>query len=312
MTDTGDRLFEEAARWHIRLRDPDAPARVHDAFLDWIRQDPRHLAAYDRAEALWQAMEPPAPARDEAAISALVAQGRGRKGRGLVCLALAVGLGLWQGPDAWDSLRADHVARTGSRDSIVLEEGSRIDLNSGSAIAVAFGPGERRVRMFRGEAFFDVAHDAARPFVVDMPEGSLRVTGTRFNVDLAGEAAEVALLEGRVTLSARDAPGTTALAPGQQAAVRPSGVGDPAPFDAESRTAWRGGRMIFYRTPLREVIAELGRYRRGAVLLLNDGAAELPVTGAFSTEDPDQVIDIIAETMGLSVHRVPGALTVLR
>lgn len=315
-----DKLFEEAARWHIRLRDPDARPELHDTFLVWVRQDPRHLEAYDRAESLWRSMgnaDTAETRRDENAIASLVAEGRSRRRAarvaGIIGCLLVAGLGLWQGPDAFDSLRADHIAWTGQRESLVLEDGTRIDLNSGTAIAVDFTDTERRVRMFRGEAFFDVAHDIAQPFVVEMPEGSLRVTGTRFNVDLTQDVADIALVEGAVTLVARNAPDMpTNLSAGHRASVRTGSVSAPQTFDIESRTAWRSGRMIFYRTPLSEVLAELGRYQRGGIVLMNDRAASLPVTGAFSTEDPAEVTDIIAETLGLSVHRVAGALTVVR
>lgn len=317
---TDDRVFEDAARWHIRLRDPEAPTELHDAFLRWIRQDPRHLQAFDRAEALWRAMgsrEPDDGRRDEPAITALVAQGRSprrvARSAGGLGLLLVVGLALWWGPDAVDSLRADHIAWTGERENLLLEDGTRIDLNSGTALSVAFTPTERRVRMFRGEAFFDVAHNAAEPFIVELPEGSLKVTGTRFNVDLRRGVTDVALLEGSVALTARDAPeAITRLVPGQSAAVRTDSVGTPQTEDAETHIAWRSGRMIFYRTPLAEVLRELARYQRGRIVLMNAKAGALLVTGAFSTDDPADVMDIIADTLGLSVHRVGGALTVVR
>lgn len=318
--DADDKLFAEAATWHIRLRNPDAPPELHDAFLGWVRQDPRRLDAYDRAEALWQSMgqsDADRAPRDEAAIAALIAEGRPRhplaRGIAVAALAVAAALALWQGPDALDSLRADHIAWTGQRETLQLDDGTRIDLNSRSAIAVEFTGGERRVRMFRGEAFFDVAPDSTRPFVVEMPSGRLRVTGTRFNVDLTQNAADIALVEGSVTLAARDSPDSPAsLSPGQQATLRSTGIEPPHDFDAESRVAWRSGRMIFYRTALSDVLAELGRYQRGSIVLMNDDAALMQVTGAFSTENPAEATDIIAETLGLTVHRLPGALTVIR
>lgn len=320
ISEADDKLFEEAARWHIRLRDPDAPSRVHDGFIVWVRKDPRHIEAYDRAEALWHSMQgdPMAiPRRDDAAIAALVAEGRARhpavRVAAIIGLLLIGGLGWWKGADAYDSLCADYIAWTGERETIVLADGTRIELNSGTAIAVDFSRDQRRVRIFRGEAFFDVAHNVAKPFIVEMPEGQLRVTGTSFNVDLTGGAADIALLDGSVTLTARHGRGPqTILSPGQQATLRTAHISAPQGFDADTLGAWRHGKMIFYRTPLLDVLEELGRYHRGGILLVNDRAARLPVTGVFSTDDPAQVADIIAETLGLSVHRVPGSLTVVR
>lgn len=319
-TQGSDHMFQEAATWHIRLRNPDVSADQHDAFLVWVRQDPRHLETYDRVEALWQSMghdDADTALRDEAAIVALIAEGRPRhrlaRSVAVVGLAVIAGLAIWQGPDAFDSLRADHIAWTGQREHLTLPDGTRIDLNSGTAIAVDFSDSARRIRMFRGEAFFDVETDSARPFVVDMPSGRLSVTGTRFNVDLTQKSADIALVEGSVTLAARDMLDSTArLSAGQQATLHPARIEPPQSFDAESRVAWRSGRMIFYRTALSDVLAELGRYQRGRIVLMNDDAALMPVTGAFSTDDPAEATDIIAETLGLTVHRLPGALTVIR
>ncbi|WP_170293958.1 FecR family protein [Paracoccus limosus] len=311
--DEADRIFAEAARWHLRLREAEADA--HDAFMRWIAADPRHLPAFDRAQALWQALAPPAALPDPAAIAALLAEARPRRARRAVLplvLALLAGLGLWQGPDLWDSLRADHIAWTGQRRQVTLADGTRVDLNSGAALAVDFTPAERRVRLLRGEAFFQVAHDAAHPFVVEMPNGALRVTGTSFDIDLTPEGDRVALVEGSVRLLPGHGGAGVTLAPGQQAELRDAGISPPGSFDADSRTAWRQGRMVFYRTPLSQVVAELARYRRGPILLLNDRVAELPVTGAFSTADPDAAIRLIAETLGLSTHHLAGALTVIR
>lgn len=311
--DDAERIFAEAARWQIRLREPGE----HDGFLEWIAADPRHLAAYDRAQALWQAMAAPAQPggpRDQAAIAALLAEARPRRRprAALLALALLAGLGLWQGRDAYDSLRADHLAWTGERRQVVLADGSRVELNSGAALAVDFSATERRVRLYRGEAFFEVAHDTALPFVVETPRGAVRVTGTRFNIDLTPDSDQVALLDGSVRLSARQGGPEVTLAPGEEARLDGGGIGRPARFDADSRTAWRQGRMVFYRTPLAQVVAELARYRRGRILLLNDRLAALPVTGAFSTADTDAAIALIAETLGLSAHRLTGALTVIR
>lgn len=316
-----ERIFAEAARWQIRLRDRDAPAQAHEDFALWLGRDPRHLDAYDRAGALWQAMAPTAPhgPRDEAAIAALLDEARPRRGRRLIgvgALVVLLALGAWAGPGVWQDLGADQIAPIGQRQQLVLADGTRIELNSGAALAVDYGPGERRVRLLRGEAFFDVAHrpaptGGALPFTVDLPEGRVRVTGTRFNIDLTEAGAEVGLVSGSVRLSAREAGAETVLAPGQQALLGAAGVEPVTGFDAAAATVWRQGRMEFYRAPLSQVIGELRRYQRGGILLLNRRAAALPVTGAFATDDPQAVLALIAGSLGLSLYHLAG-VTVIR
>ncbi|WP_018388465.1 FecR family protein [Ancylobacter sp. FA202] len=313
-----DTTFEAASRWHARLREPAANAQTHAAFQAWLADDPAHFEAYEQAERLWAAMGGAAGGRrDEAAITALVesAAPRRRLGRGLVAgllLCLSLGGAEWVRRGGLDDLRADHIAAIGEHRTIQLDDGSVVELNTDTALAVDLKPGQRRVRLFRGEAFFQVASDPQRPFLVSTGEGEVRVTGTSFNVRLRDDVTEVGLVEGAVSLTAAaDPDASLRLSPGEEGVLTSSGLGQVRPFPADTATAWRRGQMVFFRAPLGELIGELNRYQRGRILILSERVRALPVTGVFDTSDPASVIDMIEATLGVSSLRLTNALIVI-
>jgi transmembrane sensor len=224
-------------------------------------------------------------------------------------LLLAVGAGLWLRQGGFDTLRSDYVAPTGETRSVDLADGSRIDLNSGAAVAVDLQPGGRNVRLFRGEAFFTVAHDG-RPFVVQTAAGEVHVVGTAFNVSLANGQARVSVLQGVVELRSADGR-TTRLVHDQSASLGSAGISSVAGFDAAQVTAWQRHQMVFYRTPLGAVIDELNRYRPGHIVILGDDIRARRVTGIFDTRQPSAALDVIARTLDIRTTRVADMLILL-
>lgn len=319
VTPVSDAAFAEASRWHARLREPDADAQTHAAFQDWLASDPAHFDAYDQADRLWAALgQPPGGQRDEAAIEALIDSTRPHRklARGLfagLLLCLAVAGADWMRRGGLDDLRADYIAPVGERRTVALADGSVVELNTDTAMAVDLHAGRRSVRLFRGEAFFQVEHDENRPFVVETREGEIRVTGTSFNVRVDGDVTEVGLLKGAVRLAAAahpDAP--LILAPGEESDITSQVVGPARPFEAEAATAWRRGQLVFFRTPLAKVIEELNRYQRGRIVIWGADLRARPVTGVFDTRDPSAAIDMIERTLGVSSTRLTDALIIVR
>lgn len=226
-------------------------------------------------------------------------------------LLLVVAGGVWK-DDIAVGLASDHASAVGERTPVTLADGSRILLNSRSAVAVDFGPAARHVRLLRGEAWFEVSSDAARPFTVETPQGSVRVTGTSFGVRRDEGATRVNLVEGGVALSLPGSLETLGLAPGQQAQLSAEGISDPAPFDRTAATAWLRGQLVFYDTPLAEVVASLNRYRPGRIVILDEELHRLKVSGVFTTDDPDAALTVIADTLPVSVTRLTRYLVLLR
>lgn len=306
-----DDIHEQASLWYIRLREPGADEALREAHRLWLAADPLHAQAFAEAGLLWGKLaEPVARVRGEE-------QARWRSRRRVwqplaaaACLVLALGGGLlWQG-GAVEDLRSDYHTSVGQRQSVTLDDGSRIDLNTHSALAVNFSQGRREVRLLRGEAWFEVKKDPSRPFVVQLPHGTVTVTGTRFNVRLNEQQAIVSLAEGRVEL---DSAGQHAeLLPSQQSCLDTSGLCATRAFDSQATSAWRQGQLVFYRTPLKDVIAELDRYHRGHVFIHGDALASLPVSGVFATASPESVLQALHDTLGVKVTRLGLGIVILR
>ncbi|WP_237703845.1 FecR family protein [Rhodospirillum rubrum] len=311
--------MKQAAIWHARLREDD---RHRKAFALWLGEDPRKAEAFRQTERLWAALEAPTAALATDGAALMVRRQRRppiiwRRSAGRrVALAVVLALGLVLAPRGQgliDSLRADDVTAPGERRSLVLADGSVVALNTDSALAVAMGGDHRRLRLFRGEAWFEVAHDARRPFVVETGDGTVTVTGTRFNLRIDEAGTRVSLSEGRVELSPAHAAGQVKiLRPGEQAVVGKTAVGAIDTFDATAVTGWRRGQIVFYDTALRQVVAELNRYRRGPILLARRDLADLRVSGVFDVSDPEGVLAALTGTLPVRMTKVGGLLVVLR
>lgn len=309
-----DDIHEQASLWMIRLREPGADAAMREAHRQWLAADPLHAQAFDEAAQLWGKLaEPVARVRAEQQSQWRARHSRNRLLRPLAaaaCLVLALSGGLlWQG-GALEDLSSDYHTAIGERQSIELADGSHVELNSHSALQVAFSEGRRQVRLLRGEAWFEVEKDTSRPFVVQVPHGTVTVTGTRFNVRLHDQQATVSLAEGRVELD--NAGQHSELLPSQQGCLNAAGLCPTARFDAQAATAWRQGQMVFYRTPLKQVIAELDRYHRGHVFIHGEALANLPVSGVFATASPEAMYQALHDTLGIKVTRLGLGIVVLR
>lgn len=321
-SDIPDDLFKEAVRWLARLREPEATARTRDEFQRWLEHDPRHARAYDQAARLWGALDEPArtaAADNREAIAALIASARANKASrvtrrvagGLAIVVCMVATSWWYNGGV-DNLRADYVTAPGHHQRYVLDDGTTIDLNTDSALAVDLKPDHRSIHLFRGEVFVTVAHDAERPFTLTTREGRVLDIGTAFNVRIKGANTVVSLVEGRVEVSALADPSREiGLDPGEEIAVGSAGLGATERFDTSSVAAWRAGRMVFYQTPLGDVVDELNRYQRGRIVIAGERLRTLPVTGVFSTSNPAEVIQVIEATLGVSALHLTSALTVL-
>ena len=319
-------MLEAAADWHACQREPEpdaglAAARKAD-FEQWLAADPRHAQAYARIERLWVKLEAPLA---ELARSGPATKPGGQGRRWLArllpgpawaaaSLAIVLGVGALQFDNVVTGLRSDHMTAVGERAPLALDDGSRVTLNTDSAIAVDMSPERRQVRLLRGEAWFDVAPDATRPFVVATEAGRIRVTGTSFGVRLDDNAALVALTEGKLALRTDDGDTAPALmlTPGHRARLSPRGAFGPMALNRTAATAWLRGRIVFFDTTLPDVVAELNRYRTGRIVILGRGLDNLTVSGVFATDNPDAGLDAIASTLPVQVTRLTDFFVILR
>lgn len=315
-------IGEEARAWFVRLlQQPAAAERAR--FEAWRAADPAHDAAFRKVEAAWDASGKPgarAAAREaerlavylEAMDRAKAQRKTGRRlGAASIALALLLGAGIWlERPNLLQDWAADHVTPRGERRMVTLSDGSTALLDADSAIAEDHAGGERRVRLIRGGAFFDVLASGT-PFVVEAADGAVRVLGTRFDVRLLAEGGVVTLEHGSVAVEAGEGAGRAVLEPGQQVRFDGSGVGAVEDVDLGDALAWRGGRLVFYRARLADVVREVERYRPGRVVIVGAALAGERVTGSFPLADTDAALRSLQASVGFRMNGVAGRLIVI-
>lgn len=194
---------------------------------------------------------------------------------------------------------------------LALEDGSLVELNTGAAVDLFLTPGERRVRLVRGEALFSVARDPQRPFVVDTGDCEVRAIGTAFSVRHQSDGLAVLVTEGEVRLdpsiprnsSGRSgAPLVPRLTTGQQALVSAAGlaggtpgviVRDLMPAEIDAALAWRGIRLEFDDMPLHAVIAEFNRHNTRQLVVRDAATAAVLVGGSFRADNLEAFVRLL-------------------
>lgn len=308
---------EQATSWLLRLREPDRRP-VFDRFDRWMAADPAHPVAFERAERMFGQMLEPA--------ALLAERERRRQGRSrfdgprrrldrrwaalAAGLAAAVLFGVTQ-KDLVVDLRADAVTRAGETRRLELPDGSWVTLNTDSAVRYQVADGVRRVRLDRGEAFFDVARDPSRPFFVDSGDARVRVLGTHFNVRRTDEGAQVSVVEGRVAISSRTTGAQVRLTGGQEGEIAFGLAHRGGNPDVDSAAAWRKGQAVYYGKPLSEVVADLNRYRDAPLIVIDKVAGRRTLSGVFNLAHPEQAIRTAASTVDARIARVPGGALIV-
>lgn len=316
-----DAITDAAAHWCMRLHAEDCTDAERRVFAQWYAADARHGDEYRAMCEIWDisaqvpAVNPPpspAPAviAGPAADSARPARKRSWRPAAAAAMVAALTLpvagyvGWYQGliPDGYESYEAQDATRL-----VTMSDGSRIELNLGTRLTYLNYRDRRSVTLSRGEAFFEVSHDRNHPFVVDVGRGSVKVTGTRFNVWLYEDQVRVTLLDGSVRVrSDRDQPSSDLpLEPGMQARFQP---GDSQPDvhrtdRHDTSLAWRTGKVIFDDLPLSEALPMINRYLPEPVLLADKATGQLRLGGSYNTRDMSSLLGILPKVLPVQVSR---------
>ena len=310
----------EAAAWFTRLSRRSITTQALGEFRAWKR-DPSHRVAYGRVEELWRdagdlAGDPEIAALCRQALErrpGRSAAGGRERDRGLeISLSLAITatfvLTLLV---SFGSLPAVYTSGVGEQRSVRLEDGSVLRLDTDSRAVVAFGVRFRDVRLTRGQALLQVAHDPRRPFRVDANGTVVRALGTVFDVRLSGRDVGVVLLRGAVLVTSPKGD-RVMLRPGEGVRAVAGGLARPGPVDPHCAVSWAEGRLIFARTPLAAAVAEVNRYARVKIDLEAPDLAAAPVSGVFNTGDVGAVAAALSAEFGLQTIRADDREIVLR
>ena len=326
---------EAAAHWVVRRDARDLAAGEEAEFAAWLA-DPVNAEAYDRADgamALFDmdhGADPNLRALRQAALDAAPAPRRLFRIAGgallaasLVGVVTLVGIERSNNPlqpakpapivvaQAPDKVPAqanagDYTTGVGERRTVRLADGSSVTLNTRTKMTVAFTAGRRLIRLVRGQALFEVAHDRSRPFVVEAADRQVTALGTIFEVRVDPGRVNVVLIRGRVVVDrTREAMNSFGGAPMAPAFLKPgeefsAELGAPqrvAAVNVERQLLWRDGFVEFDDEPLGLAVAEINRYANRPITLRDDGVGALHLSGVFRTGSPDGFIDAVGAVL---------------
>jgi len=315
-------LHEQAAAWFLKSRKGDLSPRQIRRLDAWLAQDPAHRAAFDEVAATWEITDHVAASDAIQAIRAAALTARRERHGGvrwqspiwgaaaamlLAAVLVGGGFGIWT--LVWPASEVQ-VYRTdvGERAVVTLADGSQATLNTATVLAVDYKRHRRDLRLIAGEAWFDVAKNPNRPFVVAAGDHQVTAVGTSFDVRLDPGRLRVAVSEGRVRLSDAHDPALAAVSAGQRADLRSSGLilgkGGPTTGD------WRDGRLHFEASTLADAASEMNRYRKTPILVADPVAERLLISGVFDTGEGSSFLEALPLSQPVRVVRQEGAVRI--
>lgn len=295
---TARRVIREAAGWYSQLCSGEATAEEKLAWQQWLAQGREQQWAWSRVEHLQQQMSvaPGLVTRNALDSSAEEMHARRRsllKGFGIVAVAVPLA---WQGWRAqpWQAALADYSTATGERREWILADGTRLTLNTDSAVNVVFDQHVRMLHLVKGEIYIETGHGAGtkdRPLIVKTAQANLRALGTQFAVRQHAESTWLGVTQHAVEVTPAHEESVYIVLSGQQVTIEDhaSGVLLPLP---DSVASWRRGMLVVTDWRLADLVAELGRYRRG-VLRCDPQLAEQRISGAFPLDDTNVALEAI-------------------
>ena len=294
------KTFEAAATWYVQFQSqPPTPAERH-AWQQWLNGDPSHQAAWNQMEQLQRSLGAMPQEFTRRALS--TTQQRRQVLKWMLVLGGTGYLG-WnvQQHTPLGNVWADYRTPVGKRRRLELADGTRVDLNTNTAIDVVFDGHQRLIRLREGEVLIHTGKFGGQtPFYVETRQGRIQALGTRFTVRQLADVTRVGVLEDRVEVSPADQPDRGRLL----------GAGESADFDRRNvgpnhlyggaQAAWVDGQLIVLDARLGDVIDELARYRPG-VLQCDPASARLRVSGTLRLDATDAVLANLQATLPIQV-----------
>ncbi|WP_420566373.1 FecR family protein [Thalassobaculum sp.] len=314
-----DPAWDQALDWLLAVQERPQDARLRAELEAWLAADPRHRAAYGKAQRVWTLTGDVArnPETQEAPGSGTVVPFNPRRpvrrpwlaaGALAACLAFLVLLGPVQ--RLLDG--ADLSSPTGELVASTQPDGSVITLNADSAVTTDFTGTRRRVVLVEGEAFFQVTPDQTRPFTVRAADTVVTVTGTAFGTRLDAEDVMVEVEEGSVAVATPGRPDPVRLKPGDRLSVdRATGAVRVTPVPASHIAAWRRHLLIAEGERLGDVIDRIRPYYRGAILTTDTALLDRPVSGVFDLRQPLEALRAAATARAASVYEITPLLALV-
>jgi transmembrane sensor len=297
-----ERIEAAAADWLARRDNDNWTAREQQAFDAWLQESTAHRIAYLRLDSAWSGADRLAEAPGVSVVARPAFLGRYSLQRIAAALALVSGAALFAALYWPPASQQNYATAIGEHRTLALADGSRLTLNTATRVRASIAAGKRQVWLDSGEAYFDIAHDAAHPFVVQAGASRVTVLGTRFAVRRDGEVVKVAVVEGRVrveqagqqvVLGAND----TALADAHLIAM-----GRKTPAQVEQQLSWRAGRLVIDQLTLEQAAHEFNRYNRRQLVIADPALSGMVIGGSFAPENVDGFARLLQQGFGLQVE----------
>lgn len=320
--------MKAAADWLVRLHDAPCNEALAVAWLQWCEEDSRNLQEFRSAQSVWHAANPSAPRllpMVEPVLSEPLDQQwmNRRTWLGLaatVVIAVGVGTAVYLRSDDDELLQSysTPIAGTGSS---VLPDGSRVELGADSRITTRFTANQRSISVDFGEAYFLVAKDPMRPFLVDAGDMKVTAVGTAFNVRRNNDRVVIAVSEGRVQLDSNSESTDTIVQP--KRATTPLAAGQLAVYSHDSRTvtiveikaadvaSWRNGVLKYMHEPLGSVAQDLSRYHSKRIIISDARLSAMPFTGTVFSARIEEALNALESVFPLQVKERTDAIELI-
>jgi len=326
------RADAEALEWLVALHEDPGDADLHSRFEAWRAGDPSRAWAWAEATEVYGAIgqTPPVHTARWASLPgtgggdragtrrarpspgpATRAPARRRLVAGLAASAAAVAIATVLAPGALIGLQADYRTGVGEVRQVRLEDGSVVSLGPDTALGVDYAADRRQVRLLRGQAWFDVQHNPARPFRVRARDVETTVLGTAFEVDTAADVSTVAVQRGLVGVSPLDGAPTERVPAGHAVTIARDGTLTRAAITPDRVATWRDGQLVVENGSIGEVVAALKPWSRDRILVRGSVLAGKRVTGVYDLRDPDAVVEALAVAYDLETTRITPWILVL-
>jgi transmembrane sensor len=320
-------ISDQAAEWWVLYLDGHPSASEKREFVDWVVRAPEHVEAslrialthktVTRAGLRWPSDSAETLIREAKAettgnvvsLPSGVVYRTGAKRRPTISVAIAVAASIVAAVCfGWYALfhSEEFQTKVGEQRSVLLADGSRITLNTGSKIKVRMGSDRRIVDLIKGEALFEISHDVRRPFDVRVSNAIIQDIGTQFDVDRRATRTIVTVVEGRVSMVAlgSGARPIDALSAADRIVMDSTGSSElEHGVDLREATAWTNRQLVFNRRPLAEVAEEFNRYNSVQIKIRSPALGARKVTGTFRSDDPASFVAVLSGIVGVHLGR---------
>lgn len=298
------RILKQATEWFVELQSEHCNQQLHRQFEQWLDESPSHQHAYQEVEQTWGNLDNLKSLNLPELNTARSARPRQLPSRSKVfgsLLLAAIATGWWQDHYA---PRVAYQTGKGEHQSIVLADGSHLQLNTATQLTVRLSWLRREIELQQGEAMFHVAHKPWQAFNVYIDNLQISDLGTVFNVRRDNNGIDVAVLEGEVELRHAQHWFGDSLKAGFSRRIDKNGRWQKAePVDASQTSAWTEGKLIFKQTPLYQVVAELERYHDVHFLFSDPSLSQQTLSGSFDAADLNPFLQAVEKVLPIKVQR---------